>query len=499
MKRSAVLMFLLISLLAALPAAATTYQMMSDPDLADRARAVAAVRILGVEPAPAQRGQVATDYLVEVEGVLKGSLAGGTVVVRVPGGIGADGIGLKIWGAPEFREGERAILFLLPANDGTYRILHLMLGAFHERPTLDGGKAAVRDLSEAHAIGNPGPERYRDFGAFSRWIADRGLGLERPADYFLPAGTTAVGGGFEKFAFLMDSSGAANRWFRFDQGRTVQWRVFQGGQPGLSLEDTVAAFRVALKTWNDDPRTDIRYEYVGLTNATPGFTEFDGINTILFDDPNHGHPLEVPGSFGCDVGGVIAVGGPWFFRATQRFRGYTVHESVEADIITNEGTECLFHNNRVVSEEVFTHELGHSLGLGHTNNNDAIMWASVHNDGRGSALKSDDRNGIAEFYSVSGAAPAKAPVAPSNLTVKANGNTRVTLTWKDKAKNEGGFSVEAKIGNGDFQEAGVVQANVKSVPETGLRPGETYSFRVRAYNRKGFSTYSNTVTITMPR
>jgi hypothetical protein len=497
MNRRSILLSLCV-LLTALPAAATSYQMMSDRDLADSAGVIIAARIVDVEPAPVGRRQVATDYLVEIDNVLKGSPSGSTVVVRVPGGMNADGIGLKIWGAPAFTKGERAILFLLPASDGTYGVLQLMLGAFHERPTLDGRKAAIRDLSEAHAVGNPDPELHREFAVFSRWLLDRGRGIERPADYFLPAGTTPFRSGFEKYAFLMDASGSANRWFRFDQGRTVEWRVFEGGQPGLSLDDTIEAFKVGLKTWNDEPRTDIRYEFIGLTGADLGFTEFDGINTILFDDPNRGHPLEVPGSFDCRTGGVIAVGGPWFFRATQRYRSYTVHESVEADIITNEGTECLFRNNRVVAEEVFTHELGHSLGLGHTDDLDAIMFTSVHNDGRGSVLKSDDLKGIAEFYSVTGAQPTKKPAAPSNLAVKALDSFRVKLTWRDKAKDEGGFSIEAKVGaNGSFEEVGVVQANISSISETGLEPGETYFFRLRSYNRKGFSSYSNTVTIKM--
>jgi len=412
--------------------------------------------------------------------------------------MGSDGIGLKIWGAPAFEEGERAILFLLPADDGTYRILHMMLGAFHERPTLDGKKVAVRDLAEAHPVGNRGPELYRDFTAFSNWIRDRGLSIDRLADYFLPQGTTAIRGGFEKFIFLADAEGTADRWFRFDQGRTVEWRVFEGGQPGLGLGDTIEAFQIGLNTWNDDPRTDIRYVYVGTTDANAGFTTHDGVNTILFDDPHRGELREVPGSFSCPAGGVIAVGGPWFFAATLPYQGYTVHESVEAEVITNDGTECLFRNNRKVAEEVFTHELGHTLGLGHTDVEDAIMFSSVHNDGRGAAVKQDDLDGIAEFYRVTGKPQTKVPAAPAKLAVRATSDDRVMLTWSDKAKNELGFMVEAKIGTaGTFQEVGSAPPNAKSLPETGLEPGESYSFRLRAYNRKGFSAYSNTVTIKM--
>jgi hypothetical protein len=483
--------------LAALPAAATTYRMMSDRDLTDQAGVVAAVRVVGAGPASRH---AATDYVVEVDEVLKGSLPASTVVVRVVGGTGSQGIGLKIWGAPTFTVGERAILFLLPESDGTYGIVHLMLGAFHERPTLDGRKVAIRDLSEARAVGEPGPELYRDFRSFSSWILDRGLGFDRPADYLLPAGTAAVRNGFEKFAFLMDVTGAADRWFHFDQGRGIDWRVFEGGQPGLGLDDSIAAFRIALQTWNDDPRTDVRYNYVGTTSADAGFDYYDGVNAIVFEDPHRDGLHAVPGSFTCPAGGVIAVGGPWFYSVTRAYGTYTVHESVEADVITNDGTECLFRGNRTVAEEVFTHEVGHSLGLGHTDDRDAIMFASAHNDGRGSSLRQDDRDGLAEFYKVSGPSPAKVPNPPAKLTLRATASNQVMLTWNDKSNNEGGFLVEARIGrDGGFQEVGTVPANARSVRELGLDPGETYSFRLRAYNRKGFSRYSNTATIKMPR
>ena len=88
------------------PAAATTYQMMPDAALADQAAVVVEVGSW----APIRRRSAAspsTDYLVEVNRVLKGDLPGSTVVVRVPGGVDpARGWGCKIWGAPRFAEGE---------------------------------------------------------------------------------------------------------------------------------------------------------------------------------------------------------------------------------------------------------------------------------------------------------------------------------------------------------------------------------------------------------
>src|SRR6185295_6340030 len=168
--RRLALLFLVLPLGLSRPAAATTYMMMSDRALADQSAAVVDVKVVGAESAPIVDGPPATDYLVEVNRVLKGDLAGSTIVVRVPGGINPLGIGLKIWGAPQFAEGENALLFLRPAQDGTHRIVHLMLGAFHKRAF--GGRAvALRDLSEAHEIGpkggdGDGADAVRDFERF---------------------------------------------------------------------------------------------------------------------------------------------------------------------------------------------------------------------------------------------------------------------------------------------------------------------------------------------
>lgn len=502
MKLARLFLISAIALLPSLPAAATTYKMVSDQTLVDQAAAVAEVRVTAVEPAPVE-GRPATDYLVEVERLVKGHLPGSTIVVRVPGGVRPDGVGLKVFGAPEFYEGEAALLFLRPAEDGTYRILHLMLGAFHRRQ-VGARQVAFRDLSDAFAVGPAGLEEkqdlVRDFQRFSDWAADRGEGFRRERDYVLDVAPQELEQETGNFTHMKSDDGTPIRWFRFDSGQDVAWKVHVNGQSGLGIESSIQAFQIAVDAWNADAGSDIRYTYDGTTTAGAGLDHDDGINAILFDDPRKG---EADGTFSCGEGGVIAVGGPFFYTSTRRWNGKSWHEAVEADIVTNDGTECFFRNNQKVAEEVFAHELGHTLGIGHAPTRDSLMFARAQNDGRGARLGSDDMAAAAALYPSSGGGNngggSSGLTAPTRLTARPVSGTEVQLSWRDRSSSETGFRIEAKTRGGKFREVLTVPAGSTSAVVTGLRPGKVYVFRVQALGGSGSSGYSNAARTVTPR
>jgi hypothetical protein len=493
--RSLFVSVLLLLPLLAMPAGATTFQMVNDAHLADQAQAVVQAKVVDVEPSTLGN-RPATDYIVQIERVLKGDLPGSTVVVRVPGGIRPDGVGLKIWGAPALAQGESALLFLDPANDGTFRILHLMLGAFHQR-TSQGRGLALRDLSEAQEVRPDGvgaaTDEVRDFDRFADWIADRAAGVVRERDYVVHAAAGQPRAAIGAFTFMTGDDDKPVRWFVFDEGRSISWRVYNAGQPGLGPDATIGAFNVALQVWNTDPDTNIRYSYAGTTSASAGFDHSDDVNAILFEDPGD---QSSEGSFECGTGGVIAVGGPWFYDSTRAYKGKAFHEAAEADIVTNDGTSCFFQDNPKAAEEVFAHELGHTLGLGHSTTRDALMYARAHDDGRGARLNPDDRAAIVELYgSAAGPSGSAGPKAPTDLASSAVAATSATLKWTDNAKDEADFRVERKVGSGKFVEILTLEPNTTEVTVTNLQPGTTYSFRVRATNASGISTYSNVVKV----
>lgn len=82
-----------------------------------------------------------------------------------------------------------------------------------------------------------------------------------------------------------------------------------------------------------------------------------------------------------------------------------------------------------------------------------------------------------------------APNAPSAV-VTFVGTSSVSLTWTDNSTNETGFKVERKANAGSYSEIGTVSSNVTSYFDNTVVADNTYTYRVRAYNGVGNSTYA---------
>jgi hypothetical protein len=75
---------------------------------------------------------------------------------------------------------------------------------------------------------------------------------------------------------------------------------------------------------------------------------------------------------------------------------------------------------------------------------------------------------------------------------------QATLTWVDNADNEAGFVIQRRTLTGAYADIAIVRPNVTTYTDTGAVGGQTYLYRVRAYNTFGSSLHSRAASLTLP-
>jgi hypothetical protein len=82
------------------------------------------------------------------------------------------------------------------------------------------------------------------------------------------------------------------------------------------------------------------------------------------------------------------------------------------------------------------------------------------------------------------------PAPPSNVAANVVSPTEIRVTWSDNANNETGFEVHRAIGTASLALHAIVGANLTGYSDTGLAPGTTYTYNVRAINGVGPSNFA---------
>lgn len=427
-----------LSLMMALlvpPAHALTVIPMEDERLFDQADVVLIGTVVSAAAAPG-RALDDTEYQIAVERALKGQgPANGIVRLTVPGALDPSEEGARIvMGAPRFAPPERVLVLLNEHAPGRFRATQLMLGVFRYRTLDDGSEVLDQDGSDGESVdpetkqrGRSEFARARNAERFERWAEERGAGRPGDRDYWRD--TPRRRPNEAKFKL----STPASRWFDFDQGATVPLVVSFGEGGGSTAR--IEAVTTAIDAWNNAPGTRIALQYAGEREAGTGLAGGDGMNQVLFNDPNN----EITGIFDCLLGGVGAFT-QWRSRGTRSFQGQSFLAISEGDIVVQEGIDCLFSGPRSLNaEELMTHELGHLLGLDHacggglldlcivgTDANDAIMRSTLHGNRRGSRLGDDDLAGVRALYRSLGGgggvvSPSPTPGIPGTSTGSGGG------------------------------------------------------------------------------
>jgi hypothetical protein len=412
-------------LASAVPAPATTVVQMRDDDLAAQAAAVVLGRVTALQGhLDSARGQIFTDVTLAVEEVVAGPALPPTVTLRQPGGrIG----GVHAWleGSPEFTIGERVLVYLRVSGDGTLRVLQLYQGKLSVMTDpLTGDDVAiringggVRVLAPLQHGATPPPKDTHRLDDLRHTIRVARMWTPPPAQTAPMQTAPAASGDVTQQQEAFVYQGTPSRWFEPDKGAAITMAIHSAGQPQsptLGFEQ----IRQGFAAWSNDPQANFRYADGGFTTAAG--MRYDGVNAISFNDPDGAMDAPV------NCSGTLAMGG--FFRSTTESRvvnGTTFMRILDGDVVFNDGWQgCGFYETFANFAEVATHELGHVLGLGHSTDSTATMYATAHFDGRGAALRADDLAGLRSIYPNPG--PALAFSAPANGATVV-GTTTVSL------------------------------------------------------------------------
>ncbi len=404
--------------------------------------------------------------------------APGSIALKLLGGADAERA-LVVGGQARFTPGEDVLVFLdVRPRDGTLSVTGLERGKW----TMDGGVSAVasRHLHDAPAAVARDVVPARDLESLA---ALAGTTVR------LPAATLVAPAAFDGPATPAAGDVApatAARWHEADWGAPVFVDSMTGGHPIFPGGGFTQLLR-AIGLWTGPSALRLLPGTLRGPRCFGNAEAADGRVSVSYDDPCD----EI-----ADTSPTLAIGGAYYSSADVRVVNGRAFWKITKGVVVLDNARAKFSGlSTGCYEEVLTHELGHAVGLAHTDATPAVMapWLGpecVHRT-ESLPLQAPDLAALDTVYPA-GPPAAGPPGTPAGLTSIVNGTT-VELSWLPTGAAASAYQLHVGSVPG-ATDLGSFPAAAARVVATGVGRGVYYA-RIVAVNAHGASPPSPDVAV----